>query len=61
MIKGLSVGELGKQVLDVREKLAAHKFDRYTKQSKNLREAWGLRQKLAVMLTVLKEKELTHE
>jgi len=61
MIKAMSVAELDKQVREVREKLTAIAFDRYTKQSKNLRETKSLRQKFAVMLTVQKEKEPIHE
>lgn len=54
--------QLKKQILDLEKSLAGIMANRYTKQSKNVREARQLRHKLAVMKTILHQKELkAHE
>ncbi len=45
----------------MKKKLAVLSMDRYTKQSKNLRERKNMRKNLARILTVIREEELTHE
>jgi ribosomal protein L29 len=52
--------ELTKQAGDIRAKLSGLKIDRFTKPPKNSREVKNLRQKLAVVLTALRQKELQH-
>jgi ribosomal protein L29 len=56
-----SVAELTKVVKDSEAKLAEWGVNRYSKQSKNVREARALRNKIAVAKTVLRYKELQHE
>jgi ribosomal protein L29 len=51
---------LKKQALELANNLAARRVNRYTKQSKNTREDKILRQKLAIILTVIRNKELAN-
>ena len=57
---GAKPEELQKNLNELRIKLAAISRDRYTKQSKNSREAKTLRTQIAVVKTILRQKELTH-
>jgi ribosomal protein L29 len=59
-ITDATVEELTKQVSDLRTKLTVLKVGRFTKPAKNSRELKNIRLKLAVLLTVLKQKELNH-
>lgn len=56
-----SVTELSKIIGDAEAKLAQLTVTRYSKQSKNVREAGMLRNKIAIAKTVLRYKELQHE
>lgn len=53
--------ELVKAISETKAKLAEIMINRYSKQSKNVRETGQLRKKIAVAATILKEKELVHE
>jgi ribosomal protein L29 len=53
-------GELVKQANELEKTLATGEINRYTNQSKNIRERKNLRQKLAVIRTVIRQKELAH-
>jgi len=53
--------ELAKAIAETKMKLAQIQVNRYSKQSKNVRETRGLRNKIAVALTILHEKEFVHE
>jgi ribosomal protein L29 len=53
--------ELAKIVKDTESKLADLKVNRYSKQSKNVREAREMRNKIAVAKTILRYKELQNE
>lgn len=53
--------EIQKSVVELETKLAQHNINRYSKQSKNPREARGLRRDIAVLKTILRYKELQHE
>ena len=53
--------ELAKAIAETKDKLAQIMVNRYSKQSKNVRETRGLRKKIAVAATILHEKELVHE
>jgi ribosomal protein L29 len=55
-----TLAEINKQITDLRSKIKIMKIERFSKASKNVREIKNLRQKLAVILTILKEKELQH-
>jgi ribosomal protein L29 len=55
-----TVEELAKQAADIRGKIAQLKVDRFTKPPKNSREVKNLRQKLAVILTAITQKEMLH-
>lgn len=60
-IAGMTVEELKAALAEVDNKLTQMTINQGRGQIRNTREARALRQKKAVMLTVLKEKELTHE
>ncbi len=53
--------ELEKVLTDAQNALAILSANRYSKQSKNAREAGVLRRKIAVISTYMRQKELTHE
>ncbi|OGG35229.1 hypothetical protein A2363_02255 [Candidatus Gottesmanbacteria bacterium RIFOXYB1_FULL_47_11] len=53
--------ELEKVLTDAQNALAILLVNRYSKQSKNAREARVLRSKIAVISTYMRQKELTHE
>ncbi|OGG24289.1 50S ribosomal protein L29 [Candidatus Gottesmanbacteria bacterium RIFCSPLOWO2_01_FULL_43_11b] len=60
-LRGATLEELIKQISGV-EKTAAEKMrDRATKSVKNVREIKMLRKKIAVLKTVVRQKEFTHE
>ena len=52
--------ELVKQAGELEKALATGEVNRYTNQSKNVRERKNLRRKLAVIRTVIRQKELAH-
>ena len=60
-LSSMTSQELTKVLIDAKMALAILTMNRYTKQSKNVREGKVLRQKIALVLTFLKQKELTHE
>jgi len=60
-VKAMTALELGKVLADARTALAILTMNRYTKQSKNVHEGTALRRKIAVVSTVLRQKELVHE
>lgn len=57
----MKTDELVKVISGTQLKLAQLVRDRYSKQSKNVREGKALRQKIAVAKTILHIKELQHE
>jgi ribosomal protein L29 len=52
---------LEKQSWDIKQKLATASINLYTKPLKNTREMKNLRQKLAVIQTIIRSKEISHE
>ncbi len=56
--KTLSLSELRKTLQDMEEKLKIWSVERRVKQVKNVREVAELRRKIAVALTIIREKEL---
>ncbi len=60
-INNMSQSELVKLITEEKHKLADYLVNRYSKQSKNVREATAMRRKIAVAQTVLRAKELIHE
>ena len=60
-VKAMTALELGKVLADARTALAILTMNRYTKQSKNVHEGTALRRKIAIVSTVLRQKELVHE
>ena len=54
-------GELAKELKDAEKKLGEFLVTRYSKQSKNVREARTLRNTIAVAKTIMRQKELVHE
>jgi len=59
-VQTADVIELQKEVHALRGKISLIRIGRFTKPSKNVREAKGLRNRLAVILTVLRQKELNN-
>jgi ribosomal protein L29 len=53
--------ELTKVIRETQAKLAEYLINRYSKQSKNVREGSNYRKKIAVASTILSQKELSHE
>jgi ribosomal protein L29 len=53
--------ELVKVITETKAKLADYMVNRYSKQSKNVREGLAYKRKIAVASTILNEKELQHE
>ncbi len=60
-IANMSVTELAKLIAEEKHKLADYRVNRYSKQSKNVRESTAMRRKIAIMQTALRAKELLHE
>lgn len=60
-LKSMTDKELVKVLLDAKTALAILTMNRYTKQSKNVREGKVLREKIAIVSTLLRQKEITHE
>jgi|GEM_PF-664168 ribosomal protein L29 len=55
------VTELGKKAGELRKKIAEVRLTMQTKEVKNRREAKELRRKLAALLSIKREKELTEK
>lgn len=53
--------ELVKVLADAKTALAIFTMNRYTKQSKNTRESTALHRKIALVSTLLRQKEIVHE
>ncbi|MCX6793527.1 MAG: 50S ribosomal protein L29 [Candidatus Gottesmanbacteria bacterium] len=60
-LKAMTEKELVKVLVDAKTALAILTINRYTKQSKNVHEAGVLRHKIALVSTLLRQKELIHE
>lgn len=60
IISETDFAELKKQGIELKKKLAQLAVSRYTNQSKNIRERKELRRKIAIILTVQKQKENAH-
>jgi ribosomal protein L29 len=60
-LKAMTALELGKVLADAKTALAIGVMNRYTKQSKNVREGRALRGKIACVATLIRQKELVHE
>jgi ribosomal protein L29 len=54
-----SAAELSKRIADMKQKIAQMGVNRYTKQTKNVREALNLRRSVAVLSTILRAKRIT--
>lgn len=57
----MSRAELGKVLVDAKTAFAIGAMNRYTKQPKNVREGRALREKIARIATLMRQKELIHE
>ncbi len=57
-LRSISLEELKKKLTDSVNELAQVAQERYTKQSKNVRFAKSVRQRIARIKTVIREKEL---
>ena len=60
-LRGATLEELKKQISSVEKTVAEKMRDRATKSVKNVREIKMLRKKLAVLKTIVRQKEFTHE
>ncbi len=52
--------ELKKVLDDAKRALAIYSVGRYSKPSKNVREGTALKRKIAMVKTLIRQKELTH-
>lgn len=60
-LKAMTAVELLKVLVDAKTALVILTMNRYTKQSKNVREGKSLREKIAIVSTFLRQKEIVHE
>lgn len=60
-LQSMTIEELRKVLADAKTALAIFVMNRYTKQSKNVREGRALREKIARIFSFIRQKELTHE
>ncbi len=60
-IHAMTDSELKKHIAELKQKLAQVTLSRKTKQLKNVRETRTLRQHIAVCLTVVRKREMSHE
>ena len=60
-MQSMSQKDLQELVRKEKHALAEYMTNRYSKQSKNVKQAWAHRRKLAVAKTMLRLKELTNE
>jgi len=60
-LKSMTDSELVKVREDAKTALTILTMNRFTKQSKNVREGRALREKIAIVSTLLRQKEITHE
>ncbi len=57
-LQAMTPQELGKVLVDAQTALAIGVMGRYSKQSRNVREGRVLRKKIAVISTLVRQKEL---
>ena len=60
-LRAMGQAELAKEAEAIGRKLAQLRIAKFTKPAKNTREAGTLRLRLAVVRTILGEKEMAHE
>jgi ribosomal protein L29 len=60
-LKAMTAQELGKVLADAKTALAIGAMNRYTQPPKNVHEGTALHRKIAVVSTLLRQKELTNE
>ena len=60
-LRDMKPTELVKAISETKHKLAEILVNRYSKQSKNSREGRLLARKIAIIETLIRQKELTHE
>ena len=60
-LQSMKPAELVRIIRDEKKKLAEYLINRYSKQSKNVREGTALKRKISVASTVLRAKEIIHE
>jgi len=60
-LKAMSVEELKKVLVDAKTALSLLMINRHTKQMKNVHEGRMLRRKIAIVSTIIRQKELVHE
>ena len=53
--------ELSKVIQETERTLAEYLINRYSKQSKNVHEGTAMRRKIAVIKTLLNQKEMKHD
>jgi len=59
-LHGMSMEELVKRIVEEEKKLAAIMRDRVAKQVRDVREIKRARQRIAVLKTIHREKEISH-
>lgn len=58
---GMKIEELKKVLADATRALDIYMIGRYSKPSKNVREGTALKRKIAIVETLIRQKELAHE
>ena len=61
VIANMKESELITLIRELKHQLADYRVNRYSRQSKNVREATAMRRKVAIAQTALRSKELLHE
>lgn len=60
-LTAMKIEELAKVLADSASALEIYTIGRYSKQSKNSREGRALKRKIAIIKTLMRQKELVHE
>lgn len=60
-LAAMKAEELKKVLVDAQNALQIYAIGRYSKQSKNSREGRALKRKIAIIETLMRQKELIHE
>jgi ribosomal protein L29 len=60
-LHSMNIAEIVKLIAETKAQIEKRTMERYSKQSKNVREVRSLERKLAIAQTIAQEKELAHE
>ena len=60
-LSALSIVELKKKIIETEEAMTKELRDKETKQTKDVRGIKKMRQRIAIMKTIVRQKEVIHE